>query len=137
MASTTAVIETFEGKAKRILWLPSITLGYIFTISGNISHFGLAVTAIGGARLFVDILESDLVVESDNGQRIRDDALSWFHSNYSTMKSYLLATLAVLYFISIPYSIWVLYSFFNHENPVLVGIAGIYCGILVIVMINL
>ena len=53
------VVETFEDNAKRILWLPSITLGYIYTLSGDFFQFALAVTAIGGARLFRFLMNSD------------------------------------------------------------------------------
>lgn len=81
MAPIATAIETFEGEAKRILWPPPITLGYIFTLSGYIVHFALAVAAIGGARLFVDILDLDLVVKSDDGDRMRGDAMAWICSN--------------------------------------------------------
>lgn len=136
MAPINPVLETFEGKAKRTLWLPPITLGYIFTLSGSSTDFWLTVVAIGGARLFIDITDSDLVVESENGERVRPDAMQWFQSNFSNVNTGLYGIVAVLYACAVPYGLLRLHHYFTHEDPVLVGLAAIYWGILVVVVMN-
>ena len=130
-----AAIETFEGKNKRILYLPAITLGYIFTISGTLSHFGLAVASIGGARFFSDLMSSDIYREGED--QLRDDVFSWLGSKLSTYQMWLYAIVSILYAIALVFALWQLFQYFDHSDPVLVGLAGIYWGVLIVVTLNI
>lgn len=125
-------IETFEENTRRILWLPSITLGYIYTYSGDIFHFALAIIAIGGTQLFRFLIESEFTSKEDSFSSI-----TWLYESFSNIQSWPLAGVALLYFISMIYAPIKLYQYFTHQDIILVGLAGIWCGVLVVVLVNL
>jgi hypothetical protein len=125
------VVETFEDNAKRILWLPSITLGYVYTLSGDILHFALAVAAIGGAQLFRFLMKSDFASERDIQSNFE-----WVGENFSKLQVFSLAGIAVFYFFALVYAPLQLYLNFAHNNVVLVGLAGIWWGVLIVITVN-
>ena len=125
-------IDTFEDNAKRILWLPSITLGYIYTHSGDLFHFALAVIAIGGARLFRFLIESEFT-----SKRGTLSSVGWLREKFSNLQSWPLAGVALFYFITMVYAPIQLYQYFTHQDIVLVGLAGIWCGVLIVILVNL
>jgi hypothetical protein len=127
----------FEGEAERILWLPAITLGYVYTLSGSRKYFILAVIAIGGARLFTDIINSNLVEETSEGPEIRDDMLEILHRNLHSLKSWLFAIIAVGYVLSAIVAVNGLIEFFIHSNLILVALAATWAGAGLIVIMNL
>jgi len=137
MAPVDTVLETFEGEGERILWLPSITLGYIFTLTGYWIHFFLAVASIGGARFFIDIIGwvDNLSDETENLQLSK--TMINYMRGFPLWKFIILFAFVLLYLLSVIYGAWELYVHFNHEDPILVGLSAIYWGILVIVLLNL
>lgn len=125
------VVETFEDNAKRILWLPSITLGYIYTLSGDIFQFALAVTAIGGAQIFRLLMESDFNPERglwSNSELLREHSSNW--------QTWPLVGVATFYLVAVVYAPIKLYQHFTHQAIVLVGLAGVWCGILIVILVN-
>lgn len=129
-------IEMFEEKAKRILWPPSLTLGYVFALSGAWLDFGLAVAAIGGARLFGDIVDSTQVEEADHGEQLLGSTFTVLEEQFPVRKMTLLAIFTIAYVVAVGYGIWRLFLHFEHTDPILVALAGIYSGIVIIVTLN-
>ncbi|WP_340099471.1 hypothetical protein [Salinibaculum salinum] len=139
MAPVGDVLSVFEGESRRIIWLPPVTLGYIYTLSGSYLDFWLAVGAIAGARYFYDILEmaeNRLTTGEDENKTGKDE---WADISSDILGSLTgLKMLAILvYCAAFVLSIVQMYNFFSHEQPILVGLAGIYWGVLFIVVLNL
>lgn len=132
-----STIELFEGESERLLWLPAITLGYIYTLSGTSADFWLAVAAVVGARFIHDLIDSWLVEDDNGGPRLRDDATASFQAGNSRLKNSVLAGLAVVYSFAIVYGAYRIYQFFTYTDPVLVGLAGIYWATTIIVLVNI
>ena len=127
-----AAVKTFEDNSERILWLPSITLAYIFTLSGDNFQFALAVAAIGGAQLFRFLMESEFNPDQDVWTNNE-----WIREHFSNLQTWPLAGIAVLYVIAVLYSLFQLYQHFTHQDIVLVGLAGVWCGIIIVILVNL
>ena len=125
-------ISVFERGSKRILWLPVLAVGYTYTLTGVWWEFGLAVAAIGGARIFsdmVDALESGL-------EDVDMDGVIEYREEDSPLKIWYLAVIVVLYAVAAIYSMWRLYDLFDHTDIILVALSLSYCGVAVIVAIN-
>lgn len=132
MAPLQPVVDLLEGESNRLIWLPPITLGYLFTVTGETVDFVLVVGAIGGSRLLMDLLDSDFV-DSEENLQIRDDPLQWVNSHVPKRRG---AVLLVLYAGCVGRSIWQLYFYFDHRDPIIVALAAIYWGATVIVLTN-
>jgi hypothetical protein len=134
MTAVDGLIDTFEGvKSRRIVWLPTITLGYIYTLSGYLGDFVLAVAAIGGARFITDLIRTE-PFEDDDSMGERQDRVK---SKMSTVSIMWVAILMVLYVCAIVWGLLQLHAYFTHTNLILVGLAGVYWGTLLIVITNL
>lgn len=138
MAINTA-LETFEDNdnAERILWLPSLTLGYIYTLTGATPQFVLAVAAIGGAALFSSLIESDFVIDSEGEMAIRSDPFEWVRMQFPIWKAGLFSGFAIVYLVAVVYAPYQLVLHFTHQDIVIVGLSGIWWGVLIVVLINL
>lgn len=136
MSALDDVISVLEGEARRVIWLPPFALGYVYTITGVWYQFGLAILALGGARIFsdlVDWVESEEYV--DNGSFVKQ---YWNKvDQYPRGKKWLSGLLSAAYFFTIFYSIVLLIQEFRHQDPILVGLLGIYGGLAVIVLLNI
>lgn len=129
MSAVDSVLGMFEGDAKRMLWLPVITLGYLFTLNGSPIEFWFGVTSIGGARLFGDLFDSD-VADADASQRMK--ILFEHYRQCHWISVWTLAAVMIVYGASVVISIFDLYSAFQPKNIVLVGLSGVWLGIGVI-----
>lgn len=135
MAPLDSAVEMFEGKSSRILWLPSITLAYIFTLSGSIGDFALAVVSIGGARFYSDLAHRDSDNKTEDDDVIdASDILELAH-NMSAIRTFIMAIVSAIYVFSIFYSSFRLYQHFTHTDIVIVSLAGVYWGILIVIVI--
>lgn len=134
MAPVMDAIEVFEGEGGKLLWLPPITMGYIFTLSGDILDFGLAVAAVGGARFLHDALESEFYerMTVDDGGLL--EATRWMGRGVGRFKVWSLNVVTVLYLVAVFWSIWNLYLFFTPTDLVVVTLSGMYWGVLVIIL---
>lgn len=132
-----SAVEMFEDESERLLWLPAITLGYIYTLSGTQTQFVLAVIGIGGARLFGDIIDSELVEQTPNGPKFRDDTFELVQKKYPLGKSWLFAIVGLGYVASVIVAVDSLIRFFVHSNLILVAIAATWAGAGLIVLMNL
>lgn len=126
------VITTFESNSQRIVWLPSVTLAYLFTITGNISQFMLAVAAIGGAQWFIILINTDF--DSNENAEL---SVSWIQGNFSRLVTTPLAILSAVYAFAVVYALRELYKQFRHEDIVLVGLGIIWCGIAIVILVNI
>ncbi|WP_152418726.1 MULTISPECIES: hypothetical protein [Halorubrum] len=126
------VVRTFEGENKRILWLPSITLAYLFTLSGDKFQFVAAVIATGGAQWFRILINPEFTSRGS-----LPSAVGWLNKNYSFGEMSILSVLSVIYAGIAGYAIWKLYRYFTHQDLVLVGLGVIWCGIGIVVLVNL
>jgi hypothetical protein len=134
MVTLAAGMEIFEGiKPERIVWLPSITLGYIYSVSAFLPDFALAVVAIGGARFIIELIRSESFDEEDSVV----DKKEQVESQMSTLSVVFNGILMVLYLCAIVWGILQLFVYFTHEDLFLVGLAGSYWGILLILVRNL
>jgi len=127
-----ATINTFENNGERILWLPSVTLGYIYTLSGDIFQFAMAVAAIGGAQLFRFLIESGFNPDQSlwtNGE--------WLRKRFSNFQTWPLAGIAVIYPGAVLYGLFQLYQYFTYQDIALVGLAGVWCGVFIVILVNL
>lgn len=132
MTNVSIAINMFAGvKTERMVWLPTITLGYIYTLSGSLSDFALGVTAIGGARFCLALIQSE---EFDNKNAVRD--MQVLVSDLSTLTLLLYASLMALYALATVRGIYQLYIYFTHTDLILVGFAGVYWGALILVVID-
>jgi len=134
MVTLAAGMETFEGiKPERIVWLPSITLGYIYSLSGFLPDFALAVVAIGGTRFVIELIRTESFDEDDSVIEKKEQV----ESQMSTLSVVFNGILMMLYLCAIVWGIFQLYNYFTHEDLFLVGLAGGYWGILLILVKNL
>lgn len=136
MAPVGEAIELFEGKARRILWLPPITLGYIFTLSGVWHHFALAAGSIGGAKLFSDIAKSGMLTDEGGKFGGFETGEEVVQERFSNLDIWRMFVLVVVYFSAMALGWIELYAFFDHTNPILVAISGIYWGGLLVVILK-
>ncbi len=126
-------IEVFEGGSKRILWLPVLAPGYTYYLTGFWFEFILAVSAIGGARMFSDLTKR--AEESSEHESIWGIVKS-FRGRGSTLKLWFVTIISVLYVVAAGYGAWRVYDLFEHTDPILVAMAGIYLGAMLIVLMN-
>lgn len=134
MTAVDGVIETFEGvESRRIVWLPTITLGYIYTLSGYLGDFALAVAAIGGARFITDLIRTEVFDDDDSF----DERKEQVKSKMSTVAVGWVAMLLAVYVYAVVWSILQLHAYFTYTDLILVGLAGVYWGTLLIVATNL
>lgn len=123
------VIEVFEGQAKRIFWMPAITLGYIYTLTGNWIQFALAVVSIAAAKYFVDINRKRESYEYLSDELVIQKIFNLIANHYSKRKLVLTLGFVLFYAISLVYSLALLFEHFNHNDPVLVGLSAVYLAI--------
>lgn len=126
-------IDVFEGNAKRILWLPPLTLGYTFTLSGIWFEFVIAVAAIGGARMFSDLFQRTSKAGKD--ETILTIVTS-VKEQCSTLRILYLDLIGILYVIAAVYGGWNLYRYFDHSDPIIVTLSGVYLGVIVVISTN-
>jgi hypothetical protein len=126
------VVGAFEDNSERILWLPSITLAYLFTLSGDRFHFVMAIASIGGAQWFRLLVDSDFA-----SVRNLRSAVVWFMENFHFLKTMPLAVLSIFYATSVIYAPIKLYQYFTHQDLVLVGLGATWCGIAIVVLVNI
>ena len=124
-------IETFEDNAERILWLPTLTLGYTYSLSGEIFQFALAITAIGGAQIIRFLMKSDFDLERGLGSNNK-----WTSEQFSNWQTWPLAGILIFYLAAVMYAPIQLYLIFTHQDIVLIGLAGVWCGILIVILVN-
>lgn len=136
MAATDQAIATLEGEAEQLVWIVPLSLGYIYTISGSELDFALAILSIGGARLFVDIMESDKIISSDGGEEVTQSVGKWVFTSLGNQTRLVYATVLFFYTAALVNALIQLGLRFDHTDPVLVGLAGVYWGSLVIVVMN-
>lgn len=131
-----SAVEMFESDSERLLWLPTVTLGYVYTLSGAPLHFILAVVSVGGARLFGDIINSELVEHTSDGPKFRDDTFELLRSSYPLGKSWLFAIVGLGYVSSAFVAMYALIQFFNHSNLIVVALAMVWTGAGLVVLLN-
>lgn len=137
MTALNVGIETLGGvKPERIVWLPTITLGYIYTLSGALADFALAVIAIGAARFFVDLIQAEAEV-NELAEGWQDVMTGRSDSNSSTLMIWFFGLLIASYALAAGRSVWRLYAYFTHTDLILVGIAAIHWGIFIVLLTNL
>lgn len=126
------VLGIFEGDRKRLLWLPSLTLGYLYTLSGATWDFVLAIVAVGGGKLLIGMLKSGLVPHE--GGKSAGEIRDYLQVELSVFQQFKYALVLVIYVFALICAPWRLYLYFTHTDPVLVGFAGVYFGILVAIV---
>jgi hypothetical protein len=129
-------LETFDDNSERIVWLPSITLGYTYTLSGDDVQFWLAVGAIGGAVLFKSLLESEYVSQNEGVNSLDKGLTYWFKKNFHGWKLWWISPFIIIYLISILYAPYQLYHHFSHQNILVVGLSGFWLSILVTILVK-
>lgn len=113
-------IETFEGEGERIFWVPAITLGYVFYLTGSRLDLVVAILAVTGGEYYISLFEAVETVESVKEEQaifsiIRGQANSIFGKIvlYGVVGGY---SVAVIYGLR---QLWLLFS---HKDIVLVGL---------------
>lgn len=137
MSVTGEAADILEGEADRLLWFPVVTLGYIFTLSGNGIDFALAVGAVAGVRFLQGLMES-LEMEQANG--IPDLIASIFNWGGKVLAGRALIIYPIvvaIYGTSIGWSVVRLHAYFTHTDIVIVGLSVVICGSAGIVLVNL
>lgn len=136
MSNINSALNILEGNPKRLLWLPSVTLAYISTISGYEGHFVLAILSTGGARFIFDLFGSLRELEEKDDLEGQLSAIIRYY--YSQKMGHLTKILVVIYAASIVYSVYALFfRYFTFQNPILVGLSVVYGSVMVIVTMNL
>lgn len=133
MSLVTDVIDVFHGESKRILWMPSLALGYIYTLSGNRLAFALAVAAIGGALIFGDLLDR---VDGSSNEPLWE-IVSPITDRHHVIRIWFVAILCVLYPIAVLYGGLSVYYYFDYTDLVLVGLAGLYLSPIIALIVNI
>lgn len=147
MSIPDGALGLFEGQAERVYWVPPLTLGYIYTITGDIFHFILTIIALAGGKYLYDVYKWRKDQNSEDGEnqiiKILDIEVPkiWFFEfikmvleDYGAIRKLLTLALVVSWGISLWYSISLLFQYFDHSDLVLVGLGAIYgaVGILVV-----
>lgn len=136
MVSIEALIEVLLDDRKNLVWLPVLTLGYIFTISSELLHFGMGVAAIGGATVFYDMATEVLGDGSTRDTEYDgwEDILGVIpHSRFIRQ---LLLLVMGLYALSIVISIRAIFNNFDPENLILTGITYIWIAVPITAIIH-
>lgn len=126
--------ETFEDQGERIFWLPALTLGYLYTLSGAWIDFILAVVALVGGMYLIQVVET---VDEESDGTPRDDIIYLSKlANQSRKARIVFISHTLGYALTAIYSVWRLQLYFHHEDLVLVGLAIAYLGIILIIVLN-
>lgn len=127
-------LNLLEGENDRLLYLPAITLGYLFTITGSSVDFALAVVLVAGGRALSDIVgrfedrDGELEGLPTEVWRYVEDK----HQGFVT----LLGLILLLYGVGTVKGWYLLYKLFDHTDLVIVGISIGYCAVFIIVLAN-
>lgn len=134
MAPLDEVLGIFEGQAERLIWLPPITLGYIYTLSGNRLDFWLAVASVGGVVLMFDML-SDLSQYKHPQRHIRTYVYLRYSDSaiWKKLTRILVVVAYVIVAVLAGFNLWV---YFDHSDLIIVSLSGIWWGILVTLLVK-
>jgi len=122
---------------ERLVWLPALTLGYIFTLSGTGLDFGLAIASVPGARIFYDVFGADEFKNADSWGEGFEKLAGEQDEASGERRDILVAIPIILYAVTLVWALIRLREFFRHSDIVLVGLAGIYWGVASIVVANI
>jgi len=130
-------LDLLDGENNRLLYLPAITLGYLFTLTGSSYDFALAVVLVAGGRALSDIVEKLQSVEEDGDlENLPADAWEYADEISLVFIAYL-AVIFLLYVFGLVWGWYLLYKLFDHSDLVIVGISIGYCGVILIVLANI
>lgn len=130
-------LSIFEGETRRLFWLPAITLGYLYTVTGVFLDFALGVGCIAGAKLVYDMMDSNLMAETPFGMK-RHPYFRYQLTEYNSgFRLFRLGIVSVVYAIGFIWSIHQLYRYFDPQNVVLVGLAMAHWGLAAVIFMNI
>lgn len=137
MAPVDSIIETAQGESSiDIYWLPGLTLGYIYYLSGVRMDFILAVLALLGARHFHDLSEN-LRDEQGDLDLEKTDRIFNFSSRGAIVSSIFLGSIKIIFVFTVYASLERLSEVFTHQDLILVGLSLAYFTILAVVVTQL
>jgi len=127
-----ASLDLLEGENDRLLYLPAITLAYLFTITGTSYDFALAIALVAGGRAL-----SDIVTHFED----RDAELKGLPNDVSELVEkelddsvVTLSLILLLYAVGTLRGWYLLYKLFDHTDIVIVGLSIGYIGSFLIVL---
>jgi hypothetical protein len=126
-----------EEDSGRMVWVPAISTGYIFTLSGFIPDFIVAVMSIVGARLFLVSKESGLFRHSDEGIGFANSAYGRVQHHFPLWRSLSIGVVALLYLVAWLYVPFRLAEYFEYRDPVLVAISGFYVWLVLEIVLRI
>jgi len=129
-----SALKLFEGEGNRLLWLPAVTLGYLFTITGSAVDFVLAAVLIVGARAFSDI--ADEIDERDADHDDLPTVVPEVLGEKFGDKIWGFSIIAVPYVGGTVRGWYLLYDLFDHTDLVIVGLSIGYLGAFLIVVVS-
>jgi len=137
MSVTGEAINVLEGEAERLLWFPVITLGYIFTLTGNQLDFFLAAGAIAGIRLIQSLMDSEEIKSEDSVLGIPLTLWNWGKRRLRGGILIIYLVVVLIYAAATIQSLNRLLTYFTHTDLVLVGLSIFICGSAAVVLMNL
>jgi len=128
-------LKLFKGEGHRILWMPPVTLGYLFTKTGSLSELIMASVLIAAARVFSDIGEEieEKVSGDDDGSTVTETVLKEkFGSDVWKFE-----ILLIPYIVGTLNGWYLLIEFFDQNDLVIVALSIGYLAIFQIFIVNL
>ncbi len=129
-----ASLELLEGKANRLLWVPSIALGYMFTITASPIDFALSAYLILGARVLNDIMER-IDEEEIETQQLPVAVPNLVRENFR-WGGIGLSVVVLPYLVGVVRGWYLLYIHFEHTDLIIVAISIGYVGTALIALAN-
>jgi len=129
-----SALKLFEGEGNRLLWMPAVTLGYLFTKTGSGVDFVFAAVLIVGARAFSDI--ADEIDERDAEQEDLPTVVPEILSGKFGDDVWRFSIVAIPYVMGTVKGWYLLYDLFDHTDLVIVGLSIGYLGAFLIVLVS-
>lgn len=130
-------MQIFEDEAQRLVWLPSISLGYVYTLRGEPLQFVLAVAA-----LVRDKHINNLIDWHRTQVYTRDDSFAGryarlIQNEFPQRKQWSTAIISVAHLFTMFYAPYLIWLHFSHSDIVLVALGILYSGLVGIVLTNI
>lgn len=129
MSTHNAALGLFEGQAERSYWLPPITIGYIYTLTGDPVHLAISAVSLAGAKYMYDAWRWKNRQDFDDDEFWLTKFLSMVMEEYSGRKKVLTLIYLLAWLYSIFFAVSLLRDNFVHTDPVLVAFAVIYLAV--------
>ncbi|QLC35469.1 hypothetical protein EFA46_014575 (plasmid) [Halarchaeum sp. CBA1220] len=133
------IVSSFGERRKNSVWLPTLTLAYLYHLTGDWMYIFSGAVSCCGAMVLYD-LATEILGEGDTRKNSRftsQDVLSVIpRVPDESMRFVFLWFSIVSYPISLIYAVIELVHHFDHSNLILVGLGSAYLGFVLTFVFN-